>query len=224
MNAVGPPPMSSLRVPPLEPAQLAAQLGEVRVVDGRVREEFARRMSPDHRTWSLIPSSVCGWDGWFRPSKPSCWWWIRAGRFPRLIQLGRIGLDRVQGALVGLEEWREAELPVERLWVADPYNLAQALSSSGSLQVIDVRSREEWGRGTVPGSLTCYLPDLVDDLAGEFHADTETWVFCETGFRAAAAASLLQRQGLRPVIVARGGAREMAGALTGKGALTDGCR
>lgn len=59
--------------------------------------------------------------------------------------------------------------------------------------LLDVRRREEFAAGHVSGALNIPLHELEQRLA-EVPAG-EVWVYCRSGFRAGAAASLLQRAG-----------------------------
>ncbi|MBB5083473.1 MBL fold metallo-hydrolase [Nonomuraea endophytica] len=72
-------------------------------------------------------------------------------------------------------------------------------AADGRLVVVDVRLAGEWRDGHVAGSLNIPLPQLTSRLA-EIPAG-EVWVHCGSGYRAAAAASLLARAGREVVII-----------------------
>ncbi|HWK27845.1 MAG TPA: rhodanese-like domain-containing protein [Solirubrobacter sp.] len=111
-----------------------------------------------------------------------------------------VGVRRIEGYLAGgMTSWREERLPtssIARLTVAELHERAGA--DRDALQIIDVRERDEWAAGRIPGSVhTPYhdirtVPDGVD-------AQRPVAVICASGQRAAVGASLLQRFGARDV-------------------------
>jgi hydroxyacylglutathione hydrolase len=109
--------------------------------------------------------------------------------------LCRIGVDKIAAAATGSpSEWAAGE-PLERFEVADFRALATALNQrpSTSLVVLDVRSRSEWDGGHVDGAVHIPLPELPARLAEV--PPGEVWVYCQSGFRSAVAASLLAARG-----------------------------
>lgn len=59
--------------------------------------------------------------------------------------------------------------------------------------VLDVRQRDEWERGHLPGAHHIAVQDI--DVAGRDLPPGEVWVHCRSGYRAGIAASILQRMG-----------------------------
>jgi rhodanese-related sulfurtransferase len=59
--------------------------------------------------------------------------------------------------------------------------------------VVDVRHRDEWERGHLPGAL--HLPVQDIEVSGATLPSGELWVHCQSGYRAGIAASLLHRMG-----------------------------
>jgi len=113
-------------------------------------------------------------------------------------QLVRIGIDRLAGAASGgLETWgRGAEVASYR--VASFADLAEARAKS-DLVVLDVRRDDEWADGAIRGSVHIPLHGLegrMDEVP-----DGEVWVHCASGYRAALAASMLDRAGRTVVAV-----------------------
>jgi hydroxyacylglutathione hydrolase len=101
---------------------------------------------------------------------------------------------RIAGYLAGgMTSWREERLPVESITRVTVDEL-QAMD----VQILDVRERDEWEDGHIPGALfTAYhdidrLPDGLDPAA-------PVAVICASGQRAAVGASLIQRFGAREV-------------------------
>ncbi|RKQ91592.1 glyoxylase-like metal-dependent hydrolase (beta-lactamase superfamily II) [Solirubrobacter pauli] len=106
-----------------------------------------------------------------------------------------VGVERIAGYLAGgMTSWREEKLPVasiERITVHELHERRDGL------QVLDVRERDEWESGHIPGSVFVPYHDL-HDLPVD--ADTPVAVICASGQRAAVGASLVQRLGAREVL------------------------
>jgi hydroxyacylglutathione hydrolase len=108
-----------------------------------------------------------------------------------------VGITRLAGFLHGgMTSWREERLPVERI---ERITLPQLREREDELQILDVRERDEWDAGHIPGSIhTPYhdihgVPDGIDP-------ERPVAVICSSGQRAAPAASLLRRHGAREVL------------------------
>jgi hydroxyacylglutathione hydrolase len=111
-----------------------------------------------------------------------------------------IGLRHLGGYLAGgMTTWREEQRPVERIERLDVPGLRERLERDASVQVLDVRERDEWDAGHIPDSIfTPYhdlraIPDGLDPTA-------PVAVICSSGQRSAVAASLLRRLGAENVI------------------------
>lgn len=98
--------------------------------------------------------------------------------------------------------YRDVTLPAAvaedaTLALIDARALRAELAGSQPPLVIDVRTREEWARGTIPGAL------LVDEnVAAELAPERgrRIAVICESGYRSSQLASLLLRQGYADVV------------------------
>jgi rhodanese-related sulfurtransferase len=108
-----------------------------------------------------------------------------------------VGITRIAGYLAGgMTSWREERLPVENI---DRITVPELHERAGELQILDVRELGEWEEGHIPGSIhTPYhgLRALPDELDPE----RPVAVICSSGQRAAPAASLLRRHGVRDVL------------------------
>ena len=112
-----------------------------------------------------------------------------------------VGLRDLGGYLAGgMTSWREERRDVGRIprmtvrelrarWDADP----------DAIQLLDVRERDEWDRGHIPGSLHVPYHDL-HALPDGLDPERPVAAICASGQRAAVAASLLARHGARDVI------------------------
>ncbi|MQY08869.1 MBL fold metallo-hydrolase [Actinomadura macrotermitis] len=120
-------------------------------------------------------------------------------------ELARIGIDRPAAAATGgPEQWAGGDgTRLAGLTVAAFTDLAAARAGRpprglpASDVVLDVRMTNEWRAGHIDGAAHIPLPDLPARLA-EVPGGT-VWVHCGSGYRAAAAASLLTRAGRRVV-------------------------
>jgi hydroxyacylglutathione hydrolase len=67
------------------------------------------------------------------------------------------------------------------------------------LQILDVRERDEWDAGHIPGSVHLPYHD-IHGLPDGIDPQRPVAVICSSGQRAAPAASLLRRNGAREVL------------------------
>ncbi len=111
-----------------------------------------------------------------------------------------VGITRFGGYLAGgMTSWREDRRPVERIERVALDDLhARWDADRDSLQVLDVRERDEWDAGHIPGSVSTPYHDLTG-VPPELDADRPIAVVCASGQRAAVGASLLQRHGASEV-------------------------
>lgn len=194
------------RAPDLTPPQLfdAAELrrhidaGEW-VVDLRERRAFAHQ----HVTGTIsleLGDSLATFLGWAMP-------WDRPlsliGEHPEEVadaqrQLVRIGVDRLAGAAIG-PTGQLAGGRVSRYRVCTFRDLSTVLGQPGVV-VLDVRRPDEWEAGHLLGAYHIPFWEL-EERVGEVPAG-QVWVHCAAGLRAALAASILDRAGRDPVLVA----------------------
>lgn len=118
--------------------------------------------------------------------------------------LRKIGIVRVAGysgtEAIDAPTLRDSD---DRLQEIDARNL-DSRSSEPSLQVIDVRSPEEWFAGHLPGAVHIPLAALPDRLT-EIDASAPVVVHCQGGGRSAIAASYLKSHGVETVLNLTGG-------------------
>jgi hydroxyacylglutathione hydrolase len=107
-----------------------------------------------------------------------------------------VGVGRIAGYLAGgMTSWREERLPTEsiaRLTVPELHDRA------GTLQILDVRERDEWEAGHIPDALFAPYHD-IHALPEGIDPSRPVAVICASGQRAAVGASLVQRFGAREV-------------------------
>jgi glyoxylase-like metal-dependent hydrolase (beta-lactamase superfamily II)/rhodanese-related sulfurtransferase len=116
------------------------------------------------------------------------------------IRLGRIGFDRVDGALLDpIAAFVANPGRVEPSTRITATELAERRDSIVGLQIVDVRNEGEARvSGIVPGGRVVPLPRLLDRL-GELDPAAPTVVHCAGGYRSSVAASLLRTAGFADV-------------------------
>jgi glyoxylase-like metal-dependent hydrolase (beta-lactamase superfamily II)/rhodanese-related sulfurtransferase len=111
-------------------------------------------------------------------------------------RLGRIGFDAVAGYLDGgmqaLETHPDLVRRTERLTVA---TLAEQLATTAPPLLLDVRTTREWQSKHIAGSLNVPLNQLPGRVQ-EIPHQTPLVLHCQSGYRSAIAASLLERHGI----------------------------
>ncbi len=113
-------------------------------------------------------------------------------------ELARIGIDLLSGAAIGPIDTLTDGQPLRSYPVADFAALAEAMRQ-GPVRVLDARRNDERADGHVRGAQHIPLHELaqrIDEVPGG-----RLWVYCGSGYRAAIAASVLDRTGRQVVLV-----------------------
>lgn len=106
--------------------------------------------------------------------------------------LARTGFDCIAGYLAGgMTAWANAGMDLARLPQLHVRELAAHLQD---YLVLDVRSPQEWEKGHVPGARHIFLADLPEQAA-TLDRGRHIAVYCDSGYRASIAASLLRARG-----------------------------
>jgi rhodanese-related sulfurtransferase len=109
-------------------------------------------------------------------------------------RLARVGISRVIGYSLADEKlWREAGLELGSISIERCKQIRKTVPSDPSFQLVDVRSRAEWLKGHLPGSISMPLLDL-DPKKSVVDPSKPTLVYCHEGYRATTAASILLRE------------------------------
>lgn len=213
-NLIGPTPLPNPRVPELSAAQVAGWGDAVRIVDGRPRAAFAQAHIPGALGIGL-GNDFGVWTGWLLPFNAPLVLVLDAGQDAEdaVTQLGRIGFDQVRGVLRGIEGWQTAGYPTVGYETVTPDEFARAIVRDEARQVLDVRTPVEWEAGHLDGSVHRFVADLVTAIPAGLDPAQPVWVACGSGFRATAAAGLLERAGYRPVVLASGGVPDILASL-----------
>jgi hydroxyacylglutathione hydrolase len=217
INQSGPRLLGALRQPPRLPvARLAALLeGGTLVVDTRPAADFAVGAIPGTLNIPL-GRSFTTWAGWLIPYDRDFVLIVDDHRTQRVEEavrdLAGIGLDRVT-AYCGtevIEAWRTARGHLQTIESMPVTEVGEA-TASGRAAIVDVRSSEEWAAGHLPGARNLPLGELDQRLA-EVPRDKLVIVHCQSGARAAIAASLLLSRGISQLRQYPGGFGEWAAA------------
>ena len=104
----------------------------------------------------------------------------------------RTGYTKFAGYLVGgMTAWNNAGLPLESVGQTTVHEIK---GDGKNLQILDVRSPAEWGEGHIPNARHVFLGHFREHL-GKLDKDKPTAVYCNSGYRASIATSILQQQG-----------------------------
>jgi hydroxyacylglutathione hydrolase len=200
INRDGPRVLDGIAAPPrIGAGALASALaGGAAVVDTRPAREYLPRAVPGTIN---IPAgrAFTTWAGWLLPYDRDFYLLVdeRASQgIDALVRdLAGIGLDRVAGygGAETIDAWREAGGPLQTIPAISLAELADGVRS-GAVAVLDVRGRGEWGAGHVPGAINIPLGELEQCL-DTLPTDRPLVVHCQTGARAAIAASMLHAHG-----------------------------
>ena len=187
----------------VDPDELRArvQRGEW-VVDLRSRAVFAAGHVPGAVNFDLDGSFI-NYLAWMMP------WGVPVtllGATPEQVaqaqrELVRVGIDQLTGAAVGGPDF----------WLADPshaatlrrvafQDLAQEVQGGAAPYIIDTRQILEWEAGHVVGAHFIPFYEIADRL-GDVPRDRSVYVYCGSGYRAAAVTSLLQHEGFDNVVL-----------------------
>ena len=104
----------------------------------------------------------------------------------------RSGYTRFAGYLVGgMMAWNNAGLPLESVGQMPVDEVKRA---GKRLQLLDVRSPDEWKSGHIPNARHVFLGELRKRL-GKLDRAKPTAVYCDSGYRGSIATSILQQAG-----------------------------
>ena len=91
----------------------------------------------------------------------------------------------------GMKAWDNAGFELAEVGQMTVHEIKDAGSR---LQVVDVRSPDEWEKGHVPGAKHLFLPELREKSA-KLAKKKPVAVYCDSGYRASIATSILKQEG-----------------------------
>lgn len=200
VNAAGPPIIGNLpKVPALTTVAFAEAAGEdgVQLLD--TRDMLAFGAGHIHGALNIGGQpNLSVWAGWLLdPDRPILLVLESDTQVAEMVRLlWRTGFTRFRGYLAGgMMAWREAGHDLAEI----PQMSVHELNAAGpEVKRLDVRKQEEWDAGHIPGASHIFLGELPDRI-DELDRASAYAVYCATGFRASAAASLLAANGFRDV-------------------------
>jgi hydroxyacylglutathione hydrolase len=119
--------------------------------------------------------------------------------------LCKVGMTRARGVFQAdvLQAWKSLRGRLENVAQMDPPGLKK-LNGKNRVQIVDVRSPEEWSEGHLPGALHIPLAQLPDRV-GALDASAPIVLHCKGGGRSSIATSFLQSRGMTNVSNLAGG-------------------
>ena len=178
---------------------------EVILLDVRNENDFAE---------SHIPGSIfIGLDGRFAPwvgellediKKPIILLAPKGREEEAITRLSRVGFDNIKGYLKGgIKSWIELKKQtnsIENIKAQD----FMSLNSKFDINILDVRSQNEYLSGSVDGSLNIPLINLTDNL-DKLNSNKRSYIYCKGGYRSMIASSILNLKGINNITNIIGG-------------------
>jgi hydroxyacylglutathione hydrolase len=199
VNTVAPPcPAAVAAVPALPPTQFKNAMGEPEVVLIDTRHMLA--FGGGHIAGALnlgASGHLSIQAGWMLDAEKKLLLVLETdSQLPVVLQhLARTGFTRYAGYLAGgMSAWENAGHEIVHLPQMHVRELSALSSHQESHLIVDVRAPQEWEKGHVPGARHIFLPDLPREL-GALRKDKPVVVYCDSGYRASIAASILQANG-----------------------------
>jgi hydroxyacylglutathione hydrolase len=120
--------------------------------------------------------------------------------------LVRVGLDDVQGYLEGgIQSWIRAGYSLRQTPQLSPRELHDQVQNGRRLQIVDVRTDDEWRAGHVSGAMHLMAGHLAERLDDVRRLQPPLAIMCASGYRSTVAASVLERAGITDVVNITGG-------------------
>lgn len=109
-------------------------------------------------------------------------------------RLARVGLEHAIGyALANEQQWRKQGIELASISVYRSADVSPLMQGQRPVQLVDVRSRAEWLKGHLPGAISIPLLEL-HSKGYSIDRSKKSLVYCNEGYRATTAASLLFRK------------------------------
>ena len=178
---------------------------EVILLDVRNENDFAE---------SHIPGSIfIGLDGRFAPwvgellediKEPIILLAPKGREEEAITRLSRVGFDNIKGYLKGgIKSWIELKKQtnsIENIKAQD----FMSLNSKFDINILDVRSQNEYLSGSVDGSLNIPLINLTDNL-DKLNSNKRSYIYCKGGYRSMIASSIINSKGIKDITNIIGG-------------------
>ena len=189
----------------LEANKVEELIKDVILLDVRNEYDFAE---------SHIPGSIfIGLDGRFAPwvgellediKKPIILLAPEGREEEAITRLSRVGFDNIKGYLDGgIKSWIESNKKTSSIENIKAQDFI-SLNSKFDLDVLDVRSQNEYLNGSVNGSLNIPLVNLTDNLI-KVNSNSRSYIYCKGGYRSMIASSILYSNGIKNITNIIGG-------------------
>ena len=198
LNAKGPEVIGSLPlVPGLPPKSFneAIQKGAVTLVDTRTMLAFGGGHIEGALNIGGLPE-LSIWAGWLlEPETPILLVLNDDQDVAKIVSLFvRTGYSKFAGYLVGgMKAWDNSSLPIIEV---DQMTVHEVKDRSQDLQIVDVRSPEEFKEGHIPNAFHIFLPEL-EKRSKELTKKKPVAIYCDSGYRASLGTSIIQRQSFK---------------------------
>ena len=195
LNAKGPEVLGGLPIVPALPPKAfkAAMKDDVVVIDTRQMLAFGGGHIESALNIAGLPE-LSIWAGWLLdPKKALLLVLENEQELEKVVRLFlRTGYSNFAGYLVGgMKAWDNAAMKLVEIGQITVHELKK---NAEEFQIVDVRSPDEWQEGHIPGAVHIFLPE-VKERSGELNKKQPVAVYCDSGYRASVAASLLQASG-----------------------------
>jgi hydroxyacylglutathione hydrolase len=208
VNKAGAEPLAELpAMPELGIVAVEEALADGRmVVDVRSIEAFAAGHIPG-TVFVGADSSFSTWMGWLAPYDRELVLIAADAEQAREAQtmLHRIGLDRIAGFHVGIEDWRQSGRPIQSLGIVSAETVRDEIERGEDETILDVRGDDEYASGHIDGARHHWLARITRDELPELDPGRPVTLVCQSGYRSMVAASLLQAHGFDRVRSIDGG-------------------
>lgn len=109
-------------------------------------------------------------------------------------RLTRIGISQVIGYCLAIEsEWRTHGIELANIAIEHCKKIFGTERQDSTVQLLDVRSRSEWLKGHLPGAVSLPLFEIRSNIRA-IDPCKPSLMYCNEGFRATTAASILLRE------------------------------
>jgi len=189
----------------LDANKVGELIKEVILLDVRNENDFAE---------SHIPGSIfIGLDGRFAPwvgellediKKPVILLAPEGREEEAITRLSRVGFDNIKGYLKGgIKSWIELNKKTNSIANIKAQDF-MSLNSKFDINILDVRSQNEYLNGSVNGSLNIPLINLTENL-DKLNCNKRSYVYCKGGYRSMIASSILNLKGINNITNIIGG-------------------
>lgn len=138
------------------------------------------------------------WAGWLLdPEEPILLVLSSDNDLEKVVKLFLLtGYTKFAGYLVGgMKTWDNAGFELDEV---DQKTVHEVQADDGNLQIVDVRAPSEWRTGHIPRARHIFLPELREKI-DELDRLRPVAVYCDSGYRASIATSILKQEGFASV-------------------------